>query len=163
MLDFLNKSNYIVVKRYLPSGDVLRHKVRKTDFEERETLNINGHDYTVDNESYVFERGYKTFYYHKNEPAPINLKEGNSRGRNVTSKELNSYLQNNIVKDLMKAGKEDNTDKILLLCGVVTILGLAALGYFVHDLLDQISNLQEIVENIESMNEKNVENTAVDD
>lgn len=128
------------------------------DFQEmfmpKKKINNDG---TVDfkNETYYFTSedvkkidGIPTIFFYIDNPrgfAGKQLKKPNKHP-NMNSRELNSIVHNNIVKDIIKAEKGGEPDKIVLILGAVAVGGLALGGFFIYELMEMVTEQAEQIE-----------------
>ncbi len=110
-------------------------------------INIDEASYVFSVNDVVYVNGYASIFYKKNDPKPMNFKQ-NGEIPKITAQEFNTVLNNSIVRDLMKAGKEDKKEKLLFYGVVVCVIGILLLAYFTNDLLETIKTQQTILENM---------------
>ena len=85
--------------------------------------------------------------YMKNNPKPIDFKQKRIFPE-ITAQEFNAALNNTIVRDLIKAGKEDKKEQLLFFGVVVCVIGILLLAYLTNNLTNMIQTLQTIIENM---------------
>lgn len=112
-----------------------------------------------DTESKTINFETKNVMYHKGIPCIIAggdqskaLNRDNlSKTSGVTASQLNSAIENNIIKDLLKVGKEDNTIKIIFAGVMASIAGILFIGYLVYDMSEVLNQVIEIVRDLETI------------
>lgn len=110
-------------------------------------INIDECSYIFSAKDVVYVNGYPSLFYMKNNPKPIDFKQKRIFPE-ITAQEFNAALNNSIVRDLMKAGKEDKKEQLLLYGVVVCVIGILLLAYFTNNLTNMIQTLQAIIENM---------------
>ena len=110
-------------------------------------VNIDDCSYIFSAKDVVYVNGYPSVFYIKNNPKPIDFKQ-KRKFPEITAQEFNSALNNSIVRDLVKAGKEDKKEQVLFFGVIVCVVGILLLAYFTDNLTNIIQEQQLILENI---------------
>lgn len=116
-------------------------------------VNIDDCSYIFSAKDVVYVNGYPSVFYMKNNPKPIDFIQ-KRKIPEITAQEFNSVLNNSIVRDLLKAGKEDKKEQVLFYGIIVCVIGILLLAFFTNNLTNIIQEQQLI---IESMNTKLIE------
>lgn len=122
--------------------------------DEDNTIEIEGGTYTYLLKDVVYMKGIPCLFYKRDNPKPINIKnEGNIP--EITAQEFNTALNNTVVKDLMKAGKDDTKENIMFMAcvGTFAIAGIALYLLYqqsevLTELMTRINELEVLIEEL---------------
>jgi hypothetical protein len=112
-------------------------------------INIGEQSYVFSLKDVIYVNGFPSIFYKKNNPKPIDFKQ-DGKIPEITASEFNTILNNSVVKDLLKAGKENKNEQILLAGVGICVIGILILAYFTNTLMETLNAQQEIIKTLET-------------
>lgn len=121
--------------------------------------------YPSDNKFIITENGKEETYYYRNKDIVYNngipcvlIKKGVKETFNVETEkieeispeEFNTAINNSVVKELMKAGKDSKNEQIMLAGLGICIAGILILGYFTNTLMETLETQKELIRDLEN-------------
>lgn len=109
-------------------------------------ITIGNRSYIITSEEVLLSKGRPAFFYHYDNPNPINPFELATPG--MTAKEFNTAITANVAKQIFDASDNSlDMAKVSMFISVVTLIGVVIVGYLMFDNFETLSNaLKEIRE-----------------
>lgn len=140
------KNRYIKIKVFFTEKRMRTYYVLPSA-ENTVTITENGGDFTftIDTECVIYENGEPVYYYNSvcPYPAKFNLDEKEYDMIQYNPIELNSAIETNVIKDLIKSFKKEEKLSLGVLLSIITFLATLGVGYYLYT---QIENLRLLIE-----------------
>lgn len=113
-------------------------------------IKINGEEntYYFRNEDIVYNNGLPCVMLKEKTKEAFNVKRENIS--EISPQEFNTAINNSVVSELMKAGKEDKNEQMLLGGVALCIVGILIIGYFTNSMMETLQVQEEIITSLES-------------
>lgn len=129
-----NKAKKVNVLLFTTTGQLKKFKIKSNDLSsDDELVTYKERTYKYSPSDIYYHKGTPTIMFYEGSSKPIKISQDGETS-NITPKELNKAVNNNIVKDLMSSTNEQNTEQLLLIGLGVCVIGLIGLGWYVGEL-----------------------------
>lgn len=114
------------------------------------TIKVNGknEEYHFRNEEITYNKGLPCILVKSTNKEAFNVKS--NKIDEISPEEFNTAINNSVVTELMKAGKEDKNEQMILAGIGLCVVGILVLGYFTNTLMETIEAQGEIIRTLET-------------
>ena len=143
LLKTFKKNKIVVCYMIDETGRITENVVEPKDG----LITIDDNSYTYSVNDIIYQNGLPCLFFRVENPKPMNMKQGGKIPA-ITSQEFNTALNNTVVKELMKAGKDEKQEQLLLMGLVVCVCAVVGVGYFVFQLSEMVEGQQVMLQEI---------------
>lgn len=113
-------------------------------------INVKGNTktYHYRNKDIVYNKGLPCVLIKEDTKEAFNVKS--EKIEEISPEEFNTAINNSVVKELMKAGKDEKHEQMMLAGIAVCVIGILILGYFTNTLMETIDKQGEIIKTLET-------------